>query len=600
MPDTGKGYIEELWIGIKADYESLRLGLKQSQDEIRSFVGHIGNSSEQLKKFGTVTTLVSGAVIGLGTIVVNTFAKFEQSMANANSVLGATKYEFDMMSKYARLMGQTSVVSAKDAADAMYYLASAGYDTYQTMAALKPILELSASTQYDLAETSKVVVGVLNSFQLSARDAGRVANVFAANIAATQAEMDKLGVSFKYIGPISNQLGISLEQISAALGELYNAGFEASQAGTYLRQGITRLQAPTNQAKQAIKSLGLSLDDVNPQIHSLVEIIRNFEKAGAGMIDKGDELAHIVDVRSAGAFALLIQDGANSLEALEKRITGTNKAQEMMDIQMNTFSGAMKILKNNLIETAIQFGTALQPVLRGTIGLIKNLVSGFNLLPPGLKTVLALTLSLSAGFGMIVGPVALLLAKLPTLIAEVTALGTSFYVSLGWVVGIAAAITAVIYAIGAYSASQSDLMSETNQAKRLQTEQITQFEILARRYLELGAKAKRTAGEQALFTDTVRQLQTLYPQYFKNMDVEKAKYDDVKSAIERARVELKKYLDYKLEEAVLADDVKKAASYTKDLIDTQIEADKLSAKMKADARKVSEDDSKINVAIMSG
>jgi len=231
------------------------------------------------------------------------------------------------------------------------------------------------------------VVSTLNAYQLEATEASRVANLFSAVISGSQATMDRIGDSMKYAATAAAQLNIPLEQITAALGLLYNAGFAASQAGTYLRQGLVRLQKPTREAQLAILSMGLTLDEVNPQMHSLTEVIRAFENAGAGAADKGDELAAIFDVRSAGAFANLIRQGADALDILETKITGTSKASEMAKIQIDTFKGSMKLLESALQETAIQIGESLQPVLRAIQYTLTNVTKAFNSLPPVFKSI---------------------------------------------------------------------------------------------------------------------------------------------------------------------------------------------------------------------
>ena len=237
--------------------------------------------------------------------------------------------------------------------------------------------------------------------------------------------MSRLGESLKYVAPIASQLGISIEQTSAALGELFNSGLQASQAGTSLRQGLIRLQAPTKAATAAIKKLGIHYDDINPQMHDLVEIMKAFQKAGAGMIDKGDELAKIFGSRTVAAWQILIKNGAKSMADLEEKITGTNKAAEMAEIQLNTFSGQWKILKSVMQEAAIQMGEALQPILRSLVEIFQDAFALFNHLPKSIKTITVAALALAAGLGLVVGPVALLVAQLPALIAMVSTLGVS-------------------------------------------------------------------------------------------------------------------------------------------------------------------------------
>jgi TP901 family phage tail tape measure protein len=587
MPiDSGGGgkYLETLWIGIKADYTSLQAGLKMSQNQIQSFVGHIATSSAQLKKFGTTTTMVSAAVAAMGVMVNQVFAKFEQSMANTLSVLGGTEKEMEQLDATARKMGETTIFSASQAADAMYYLASAGYNVNQVMGALKGTLDLAAATQYDLAETTRIVVSSLNAYGLEASEAGRVSNLYSAIISASQATMERLGDSMKYVAPIAAQLGISIEQTSAALGLMYNAGLEASQAGTYLRAGLIRLQSPTKGAMQAIKELGLSYDDINPQMHNLVEIMDAFEKAGAGMIDKGDELSEIFDTRAVGGWQILINSGAEALTKLEEKITGTNKSAEMAATQINTFSGSMKLLKSVMQEAAIQIGKTLQPILRGLVDWLKDAFALFNIMPKGIKTVTVTIIALAAGLGLIVGPVAILLAQLPTLIAMFSTLGVSMSVALGWVGAISIAIIALTAAIGGYVRSQTELNTAVKQVTDQTKKEQIEFDLLARRYLELKGIVNKTTTEKELYLKTIKDLIEKYPNYFKNMDLEKIKFEDAKIAIDGASASLREYLNLKIAQSILEEENAKYIETGKKMANIQEQLTDATLKLK-DAQK---------------
>ncbi len=218
MSPANKDYIDEMWVAIKTDISHFQKGLTQSNVQMKTWAGKMGAMSGQLKQFGRITTIASGATLALGAIATAVFAKFEQSIANVGSVLGATKVQMKELSDFAREMGRTTVFTASQAADAMYFLASAGFSAQQSMAALKGTLDLAAATQFDLAETTRIVVSTLNQFSMAAEDATKVSNVFAAVISGSQATMDKLGESMKFVGPVAASLNLKLEQVTAALG----------------------------------------------------------------------------------------------------------------------------------------------------------------------------------------------------------------------------------------------------------------------------------------------------------------------------------------------------------------------------------------------
>lgn len=516
MPPTS--YIEELWVGIRADMSGLQRGLTGAKASTKTFVGQLGAMTSQLRSVGKTTTIVSAIILGLGALVTAVFAKFEQSMANTQSVLGATQQEFEILSDYAREMGKTTVFTASQAADAMYYLASAGYDTQQVMGALQGTLQLAAATQYDLAETTRIVVSTLNQFSLGAEKASDVANVFAAIISATQATMDRLGDSLKFVGPIAAGMNIPLEQTVAALGALYNAGLQASQAGTSLRQGLLNLQAPTQKMQKAIKSLGLTYDDVNPQTHDLVEIIRTLESVSAGATEQGDEMAAIFGKRAVTAFQVLVRMGATALENLQEKITGTTKASSMAETQINTLKGSFKLLMSALQEAAIQIGEILAPAIRGIADIMRDAVQIFNELPSILKTIMVTVPMVAAAFGLLVGPIMLLLSMIPKMVAGLGALNVLMHGALGIVGAVALAIAALTGLIGFLISAERRHRESTNKNLKLidetigkRIDEVKETKALISEYQNLSSKAKLSNDEQERMNTVIDELNSKYP-----------------------------------------------------------------------------------------
>jgi TP901 family phage tail tape measure protein len=552
MPGS-KQYLDELWVGIKADLSDLSAGLKKGADEVHTFVGKIGQNSEQFKKFGTVVTGVSAALTAMGTVAMNTFAKFEQAMANTYSVLGAGEAEMKKLSDYAKELGQSTVFSATKAGQAMYWMASAGYNTGQVMDALQGILQLSAATQYDLSLATSTVMTVMNAFKLNASQTTRVANVFASSIAASQAEMDKLSESFKFVSTPAANLGLGLEETTAALSLLYDAGLEANQAGTSLRQILVRLQAPTKEARDLIKGLGISMKDIDPAYNSIAQIIRTFEKAGAGAKDKGGMLARIFDVRAAGAFQILLRNGADALNDMERRITGTDKAASMAKIQLDTFKGSMTLLIGKIQNLAITFGEILAPALRTVAEVLGKLIVIINQLPSGIKTFIVYAIAITTAVTGIIGPISLLIGMLPKMAAVFSAAMTVMNSSAGIIGLIAIAITGLVAGIGYLVSAEG--REEEQRKKNLSTikesidKQILERENvgqLADEYVKLmGEKDGATVNSKRLHS-ILTQLQAVYPDLIQNTEDYAGQLDNVKKMAGSAAEEVKKLYEQKM------------------------------------------------------
>ncbi len=440
--------VAELVLGIKADIKQMKIGLRQGLSEIKTFSKDINKAtSSDLTKLGMAIGGMSSVMIAAGMKGVTVFAEFEQAIANTASVTGSTTEELKELEKFARKMGKATVFTATQAGDAMYYLASAGYDAREVMSSLGGILSLAAATQYDLAETTATVVSTLRAFSMDASQASRVANVFAASISTSQATMLKLQESMKYISPVAASMNYTIEETVAALSLLYDSGLEASMSGTQLRMALVRLLKPTGQARKAIKDLGLSYKEINPAANSLVDIIYALEEANAGASEKGRLMAEIFGVRAVNAMHILVRNGAAVLEQVEDRITNTTKAAEMQQRQIDTLKGTWLLMSSAIQETSIIIGETLRPVLKSLMEAVRQLNLWFSNMPPILRSIVVGGTALAAIMMSLAATLLLLVSQLPKVIATVVMMKkvwVAFGSKLLWIVAI---ITTVIGAL---------------------------------------------------------------------------------------------------------------------------------------------------------
>ena len=339
------------------------------KDKVTGFLGRIGRM---------LTTPLG--MIGMGGLVlspmallsnaIKTASEFEQAMANVQSVTGASREEMDRLREAAAKAGRETVFKASEAADALYYLALAGFTVDQQIDALSGTLALAAATQSDLAFTSETIASTISAFGLEAEEADRVANVFAATIGSSQASIDKLAQSMRYAGPAAAGFGRSLEETAATLALFYNMGLTGEMAGTRFRTALSALAHPTGDTKNALAELGIKASQVNPAMHSLADIIDLLK-------DKGVDTAmamRIFGQETGPAMASLIALGGNALRDMERQITGTNKALEMQEIQLDTLTGAQKELQSVWESVNITLGTQSIPGLRRLVEWLKETI----------------------------------------------------------------------------------------------------------------------------------------------------------------------------------------------------------------------------------
>ncbi len=331
--------------------------------------GAAANVATALGPVGIAALGAGAAIVGMGVGIasaVNTASSFEKAISGVAAITGESAnaaFEFQgrmtTLAEVARQAGATSVFSASQAAAAMKELAAVGMNNQQIAAALPGTMNLAAAGNLDFARATEIVASSLSQFSLKAEEANRVANLYSAVASQSATTVEELGYAMTYVGPVAGSLGLSIEQTSAALGVLANAGFKGSMGGTALRGILSDLVNPTKTTTDTLASLGLTLEDVDPRVHSLADIIDTLKEHGMG----GAEAMKIFGERAGPGMLALLSQGSDALRQMEKDITGTNKAAEMAATQTENLWGAQQQFASAVEEAQIALGNLFLPVL---------------------------------------------------------------------------------------------------------------------------------------------------------------------------------------------------------------------------------------------
>ena len=430
---------EQLLIAIKADTTNLMSGLKAAGTGMDNFASKISS-------VGKVMTIVGVAIVAGFAMAVKTASTFEQSMANTASVAGATAEELTRMGDAAREMGKQSIYSASEAADAMYYLGSAGLNADQIIGALSGTMTLAAATASDLSFTSEAITATLAQYNLKAEEATRVSNVFAAAISGSQATMEKLKNSMSYVGPIAKSMGMTLEDTTGILMNLYNAGLEGAAAGTSLRMAFAKLLDPTKDTANAMGRLKVSITDSSGEMRPFKDIIDDLGKAGMTAADA----MQIFGIRAGPGMLALVSQGEGAIEKMTEKITGTNKAAEMAAIQMDTFQGAVKLLKSAFEELQIIIANHIMPTLSKMVKWLTNAINAVSAWMEKNKLLADIVVKLGAAIGIIAavgGPILMAVKTFAFLKGALVAVGLAMKAlaissgPIGWLILAAGALS---------------------------------------------------------------------------------------------------------------------------------------------------------------
>ena len=322
---------------------------------------------------------IAGGAKSLVSSVVSTGMAFESSMSNVQALSGATGADFEALSEKAQEMGAKTKFSASEAADAMGYMAMAGWDAKDMLNGIEGVMNLAAASGEDLASVSDIVTDAMTAFGLAADGTTKgVANAtyFADTLAATAASANTnvglMGETFKYVGTMAGSLGYSIEDVSLAIGLMANRGLKGSMAGTSLNSVMTRLATNTSGAREAIEKLGVKFYDSSGNARALGDVMTELRDATKGMNnEQKTALANTVAGMEAqkGLLAILnaTDDEYNSLADAIRNSNGA--AQEQTDIKMDNLYGDVTRLKSAWDGLSIKIYTAVNALGKSKDGL---------------------------------------------------------------------------------------------------------------------------------------------------------------------------------------------------------------------------------------
>lgn len=341
--------------------------------------GDIGRSVDRvfapmMRGLTRVVMGVTAAAAGATAAVLKIGGNFEHQMTKVSSVASATTEEFAQLELKARALGETLPITASEAADAMYQLASAGMKVNEIMGAVEAVTGLSIAQDYGLADTAALMVSVLRSFGMQAEDSMRIADAFNNAISTSMLNMPKLADAIKYVAPIAAKTGVSFEAMVAAMGKLSDAGIAGEQIGTGLRQILLSLIDPSDKTQRTLDKLGVSVKDASGKMRELDDIFKDLKASGMDATDA----FRMFDTRGT-TIALILAEAADELENYEKQVGKAGRTQEILNRMLETFPNKVKAVRSAAEETAIiGFRQGLEKYAKGVADSITEIIRAFN------------------------------------------------------------------------------------------------------------------------------------------------------------------------------------------------------------------------------
>jgi len=413
----------------------------------------LGKSMSGVGKNMTQKLTLPLVAVGAGFIAVT--AKFEKAMSQVQATMGASKESMVELEEAAKSAGATTKFSATEAAEALNYLALAGYDTEKQISALPTVLTLAAAGNMDLAYASDLVTDSMAVLSLGVEDLEGYADKLAKTSSKSNTSVSQLGEAVLVAGGQATLAGLDVTELNTALGVLADNGLKGSEGGTALRNTLKNLYTPTKEAKSQMEALGIATANSDGTLRDAQSVLQDLNGSLSGLTEdeKMSAMSKIFDSRTIAAANALLKNSGARWDELSGEIDGAaGSAQKMADTQLDNLSGQLTILKSGLEAVAISFGEILIPYFKSFVESVQKVTTWIGNLSEGQKkVVVTLALFLAA-----LGPVLLITGKLilaiqaiigvfPALIVGFKALGVAMSANpIGLIVAAVGILIAVL------------------------------------------------------------------------------------------------------------------------------------------------------------
>ena len=483
-------------------------GLQKAQRSMR-------RTANQLKRSGAnLTRNVTAPLALVGAASFKAAADFESSMAKVKAVSGATASEFKNLKDNALELGRTTRFSASEVSALQLEFSKLGFTASEITKVTGATLDLAQATGSDLAQSAEVAGATLRAFGLSASETQRVTDVMAASFSSSALDMGSFQDSMKFVAPVARKAGLSIEETTAMLAQLANNGIKGSSAGTALRR--------------ILSTVGATGGDVR-------EKLANLSKEVITLGDAKDEVG-----RTAQSAFLVLKDGLPDVDNLTRAFNDSEGAAGgMAAIMDDTAEGAIKRMQSAVEGAQITIGSALAPTILDIIKTIERLAGKFSNLSKS-------TQGFIVKAGLAAAAIGPFKSSLGGLLGMVSKSQTATKLLSRSLVLLSNPMTGLIATAGLLGYALLDQAGAFDEVNRTQKKVASISEKAQQSYVQEQAKVEALAEEYRLFQDDmekrkkiVQELKDISPGYFKDLDAEKTKYDDLKKAIGNYTAEIK-------------------------------------------------------------
>ncbi len=393
----------------------------------------------------TLTTTVTAGVVALGTAAVTTASSFESAMSQVQATMGITADDLseldgetvntmEALGNLAKEMGSTTAFSASECAEALNYLALAGYDTQQMADTLPTVLNLAAAGSMSLSTASDMVTDAMCALGLETSDADAFVDQMAKTASTTNTSVSQLGEGILTIGATAKSMAGGTQELCTALGILANNGIKGSEGGTHLRNVMLSLQSPTDEASGLMEELGLSIYDSEGNMRSLNAILSDLTTSMEGMTsaEQDSVLSTLFNKTDLASVNALLASTGDTWETLQETVSESEgSAQQMADTLLDNLSGQLTILQSGIEGIATAFGEVLLPYIKSAVDVVQDVVDRLSAMDDETRNLIVTIAAIAAAIGPCLVVFGTVLSKVGVAMQAISKLGKSVLTLVG-------------------------------------------------------------------------------------------------------------------------------------------------------------------------
>ena len=484
-------------IRLRTQYQNLQAEIANTEEELRRLGGTWGavgaefeaigskmqSVGDSLKSVGdTLTQKVTMPIAAIAGASVKVAADFESSMSQVAATMGFTVDQLndksseasktmEQLSEFAQEMGKTTAFSASEAADALNYMALAGYDAETSMEMLPTVLNLAAAGGIELASASDMVTDAQSALGLTLDETATMVDQMAAAASNGNTSVAQLGEAMLQIGATAANMTGGTQELSTALTVLADNGIKGAEGGTKLRNIILSLQDAAKDGAVDFGNFSVSVYDSEGNLRGVTDIMQDLQSNLEGMNQESKDaiISGVFNKQDLAAANAMLQTSSERYDELAKSISDSaGAAQQMAEVQLDNFQGQLTLLKSALEGVGIDIGTIIMPYLQKFVEKIQSVVDWFSnldaksqdlivkagLIVAAIGPILSIVGSIVSAIGSVSTAIGGIIKFIPTVISVISTVGTVITGTLiPAIVGIITAVAPFLPLIAAVAAA---------------------------------------------------------------------------------------------------------------------------------------------------